>query len=74
MLTQEQTEILEQSWEIFDKLRNCKGFNESHDLTIGDACQIISDFLDWLYLQERSDHPQIRQTINLSTLESFQNF
>jgi hypothetical protein len=65
VLTRQQTEILEQSWEILDKLRGCQSFNESHDLNISDGCQVISDFLDWVYQQERSEHPQVRQIVNL---------
>ena len=52
MLTVEQIQTLEDAWQILDKLRNCQGFNEEHDLTLSDGCRVISDFLDWQYEQD----------------------
>ncbi len=71
MLTRQQIQILEQSWEILDKLRGCRSFNESHDLSVGDACQVLSEFLDWQYERERFSEPRVEPNINLSGFESF---
>lgn len=73
MLTHQQTTILENAWEILDKLRNCRDFNESHDLTVGDACSVLSDFLDWNYERDRQDRPQSLPSVHLTSLESFNN-
>ncbi len=73
MLTRQQIDILESAYEILDKLRNCKTFNESHDLNVGDGCQVLSQFLDWVYEEERSNQRQVQPVLNLSSLESFQN-
>lgn len=73
MLTHQQIDILESAWEILDKLRNCKGFNESHDLTVTDGCRVISDFLDWQHEKERSSLQQASPVLHLTSLESFNN-
>jgi len=73
MLTRQQVATLETAYEILDKLRHCKAFNESHDLSVADGCQVLSDFLDYAYEQERASQSQIQPTVNLSLLESFQN-
>lgn len=74
MLSHQQTAILESAWEILDKVRNCKDFNESHDLTVGDACAVLSDFLDWCYERDRqNNHQQSLPLVNVATLESFRN-
>ncbi len=72
MLTHQQLELLEQCWELLDKVRGCKDFNESHDLTIGDACSVLSDFLDWNYERDRaSNNQQSLPPVNIANLESF---
>lgn len=72
MLTHQQIDILESAWEILDKLRNCKDFNESHDLTLGDGCRVLSEFLDYHHDKERVT-TQTVPAMNLAKLESFQN-
>jgi hypothetical protein len=75
MLTHQQTTILENAWEILDKLRNCRDFNESHDLTVGDACAVLSNFLDWNYERDRQNNHQqsLPLAVNVASLESFNN-
>ncbi len=72
MLTQQQIDILESAWEILDQQRNCNDFNESHDLTVGDGCRVLSEFLNY-----QNDLNGSRHTSKLATqilmLESFQN-
>jgi hypothetical protein len=74
MLTHQQIDILETAWEILDKLRNCKDFNSSHDLTITDGCRVISDFLDYNHQKEKSGSNQSPRQVILASLESFNNF
>ena len=72
MLTHQQVQLLEECWELLDKVRGCKDFNESHDLSIGDACAILSDFLDWNHERDRqNNHQQSLSPVNIATLESF---
>lgn len=74
MLTHQQTTILESAWEILDKVRNCKDFNESHDLTVGDACAVLSDFLDWCYERDRQKNQQLLPpVVSVASLEAFNN-
>jgi len=73
MLTHQQIDILESAWEILDKLRHCKAFNESHDLTIGDGCRVISEFLDWQHDRERSSLGQVSPIVHFASFESFNN-
>ncbi len=71
MLTHQQIDILETAWEILDKLRNCKDFNESHDLTLSDGCRVLSDFLDYNHQKEKVTSNVPPRQIILSSLESF---
>ncbi len=73
MLTHQQLDTLESAWEILDKLRNCKDFNESHDLTITDGCRVISDFLDYHQEQERKTHRKQATVIHFARFEAFNN-
>ena len=73
MLTHQQIDILESAWEILDKLRNCKDFNESHDLTITDGCRVISEFLDYQHEKERSSRQQASPVLHFASFESFNN-
>lgn len=82
MLTHQQTTILENAWEILDKLRNCRDFNNSHDLTVGDACAVLSDFLDWSYEREAERQPladrqnnqqPLPPVVSVVSLEAFNN-
>ncbi len=74
MLTHQQTTILENAWEILDKLRNCRDFNESHDLTVGDACAVLSNFLDWNYERDRQNNQQpLLPVVSVTSLEAFNN-
>ncbi|WP_414589119.1 hypothetical protein [Scytonema sp. PCC 10023] len=72
-LTHLQLDILESAWEILDKLRNCKDFNDSHDLTISDGCSLISDYLDWHQDQERKANRKQATVMHFARFESFQN-
>lgn len=74
MLTHQQIDILETAWEILDKLRNCKDFNESHDLTLSDGCRVLSDFLDWHQEQERLANRKQATVIYFNKFEAFRNF
>jgi len=74
MLTHQQIDILESAWEILDKLRSCRDFNESHDLTISDGCRVLSDFLDYQHDKERSTRNQEPAIVSFAYLESFNNF
>jgi hypothetical protein len=74
MLTHQQINVLENAWEILDKLRNCKDFNESHDLTISDGCRVLSDFLDYQHDKEHSTCTQEPAIISFASLEAFNNF
>lgn len=73
MLTHQQIDILESAWEILDKLRNCKDFNESHDLTITDGCRVISDFLDYQQEQQQKQGRKKPTVVYFASLESFNN-
>ena len=73
MLTHQQKAILESAWEILDKLRNCKDFNESHDLTLSDGCRVLSDFLDYNHQKENAASNQPPRQVIFASLESFNN-
>jgi hypothetical protein len=73
MLTHQQIDILESAWEILDKVRNCKDFNESHDLTIADGCRVISEFLDYQHEKDRSSLGQASPVLHFASFESFNN-
>ncbi len=72
MLTRDQLNTLEKAWEILDQNRNCGDFNESHDLTIGDGCRVLSEFLNYQNEMNGTRHTA-RLTAQLLILESFQN-
>lgn len=72
MLTHQQIDTLESAYEILDMMRNSRDFNEAHDLTVSDGCQVISDFLEYC-LQQRSDCNQISPVIQMTRFESFNN-
>ena len=72
MLTHQQTTILESAWEILDKLRNCRDFNEIHDVSLGDVCMGLGEFLDWQYERDRQcQHQQPLPSVDIESLESF---
>jgi hypothetical protein len=74
MLTHQQTAILESAWEILNTLRNCRGFNESHDLTVGDGCTVLGEFLDWHYEKEREHNRQHSiSSVQITAFEAFNN-
>jgi hypothetical protein len=73
MLTHQQIDILENAWEILDQQRNCKDFNESHDLTLGDGCRVISEFLDYQQENARQNYNQTPPVVVLASLEAFNN-
>ncbi len=75
MLTRQQVQLLEECWEVLDRLRNCQDFNESHDLTVGDACAVLSDFLDWNHERDRQNNHQqsLPLAVNIASFESFNN-
>jgi hypothetical protein len=72
MLTRQQVQLLEDCWELLDRLRNCRDFNETHDVTLGDVCMGLSEFLDWQHERERSSQQSI-SPVHVATLESFRN-
>lgn len=71
MLTHQQIDILESAWEILDQARNCKDFNESHDLTLSDGCRVISEFLDYQQDRYSSNQHQTALSTSIFSLESF---
>lgn len=73
MLTHQQIDILESAWEILDKLRNYKDFNESHDLTLSDGCRVLSDFLDYHQTQERKANRKQVTVVHFVKFEAFNN-
>jgi len=74
MLTHQQIDILESAWEILDKLRNCKDFNQTHDVTLGDVCMGLGEFLDWQHEKERSSLKQASPVVHFASFESFNGF
>jgi hypothetical protein len=46
-LTPEQIEILEAAYNILAQHRLCADFNETHDLTVSDALQVIDELLNY---------------------------
>lgn len=73
MLTKQQFDVLENAYEILHLLRNCSGFNQSHDLNLSDCCRVISEFLDYAYAKEQLERNQPPRHVVLANLESFQN-
>jgi hypothetical protein len=75
MLTRQQVQLLEECWEVLDRLRNCQDFNQTHDVTIGDVCMGLSDFLDWSYERDRQTNQQpLPPVVSITSLEAFNNF
>jgi len=75
MLTHQQVQLLEECWEVLDRLRNCQDFNQTHDVTLGDVCMGLSEFLDWNYERDRANNHQqsLPLAVNIASLESFNN-
>jgi hypothetical protein len=74
MLTRQQVQLLEECWEILDRLRNCQDFNQTHDVTVGDVCMGLSEFLDWNHERERQNNQQpLPVAVNVTSLEAFNN-
>jgi hypothetical protein len=74
MLTRQQVQLLEECWEVLDRLRNCQDFNQTHDVSIGDVCMGLSEFLDWNYERDRQNSQQsLPSVVSVASLESFNN-
>jgi hypothetical protein len=46
-LTPEEIEILEAAYNILAQHRLCTDFNQTHDLTVSDALQVIDEVLNY---------------------------